>query len=319
MVDVARTVADMKIAGDIAGHIAAPPPFKRQRAGKDSSTASRGKKIDSLLSSDPSSQSTSTILPAGAVPQHAASLAEVRGQVCDVDQQVSAMYHCKLCGFEHVERKEFTHHLRRHITVTAPCCDDLSCDFNGRGKVCFMKHMHTHQHVIYSGDVHNGDWEAHYYCTVSGCGFATSIKIQFERHLLTHFRNKQYQCTAPGCAFASKVKCNLECHLWSEHTVGKRYCCSIPGCDYNTVRQGDLHKHMRRHAPVHKHFRCNLPGCGFTADCMGNLNAHMRVHTCKLMLLCRAPGCGFTASSAMSLKYHMQTHTAVDRKLADGA
>lgn len=318
--DVVRSVADMEIASDIAEHISVPSPFKRQRAGTDSATASHRRKFVSLQKLDPSSKSTSAATPTAVVAQHAAALSEVGRQLCDVDQKASGMYRCKLCGFEHLGRKEFTNHLRGHVTVTTPRCDDLSCGFNGRSKACFRKHMYTHQHVAYSGDVYNGNWEAQYYCTVSGCGFGTSIKIQFENHLLTHFRDRQYQCTAPGCGFASQNLCSIECHLWSEHAVGKPYCCSAPGCNYNTVRQGDLKTHMqRRHGSMQKRFRCNLPGCGFATDCMGNLNAHMRVHTCRRTLLCRAPECGFTASSALSLKYHMQTHTVVHSKAVGGS
>ena len=240
------------------------------------------------------------------------NLSNIVCQPCAVDPPESELYCCQVCGYESasIGRKEFMGHMFTHALVKPLCCDGMHCGYEALNRSDLLKHMRTHQQVIYKDD-----WKAHYYCTIFGCDFCTSIKREFDTHLLTHFRGAQYECTAPGCGFITRNKDGFSCHMCSQHAMCKPpYRCTTPGCDYGTFRKGVFTKHMRRHEGVQKRYRCNIQGCGYKADCMGNFNAHMRVHACKKSLLCNATGCGFSTLSVASLKLHMQTHTVVDSK-----
>ncbi|ESO92670.1 hypothetical protein LOTGIDRAFT_162596 [Lottia gigantea] len=201
---------------------------------------------------------------------------------------------CKDCDFTTLYRRRYKAHVKRHTGDKSICpyCPTFYKDNSSLTRHINIKHFEQsnfrccqcehiaidNQHLADHMRTHSGEllvcrysgceyktWSYRNYCQheqrhepqflCGQCGYSTSNKQTFTKHIATHSNLCSYQCSL--CSFQARTKQIVVDHAVRDHNHMVTYSCDREQCSYTTQYQDFITSHIYNHLGVFP-YKCSL-------------------------------------------------------------
>ena len=216
-----------------------------------------------------------------------------RTEFFDGDEEEAPIFHCDMCNFQTLIKKEFIRHLQTHDMFGPKYrCD--KCDFQTHSKNGFKKHhqVHTNRELLQCDQ----------------CEFQTVSTASLRRHIALHNSDIRLRCTK--CSFSTPFRNELKKHKELHEPKMMRRC---EECDFVTYNKADLKRHKRdEHEPIM--FECEQ--CEFVTNIKNEFNSHLKQH-CGIVSNYTCSDCNYTTDTWTDYQKHLENHDDLRRHYCD--